>query len=323
MGAGGSAIDPSRGRRQTMRGPPRVRRACPMLAAGGHRLSQVSETRALLLGGCLLHGPLLEYGRRHIDVRAYPQLSFAAGELYALEEMIQFVSLVRGEISIPPDNRRLAAIAGEFEPSESMRHLDAVNVALVEPGTASHFALGDFVLNRRAIITEIIDPIRRTHPEDRVARLTSVWLNKGLTGGDRATQTTLGREMASLHPAQGAYGDLIREVLIEVRAEISPIEQSLAELRVLIDRPIGMVTFTFQYMEDGEPISWPAGFIDDILAASRGLGLPVFEPRELVRQVGVATAMEPDRRHYQRSFLVPMGAALVDFTSRIGKDASM
>ncbi len=78
---------------------------------------------------------------------------------------------------------------------------------------------------------------------------------------------------------------------------------------------MAMVTYTYRYMPDGRPVTWPAGFREELLDAAAELELPVFEPWKLVQEHGVARALQ-DIGHYTAGFDVIMGEALVDFAAR-------
>ena len=85
--------------------------------------------------------------------------------------------------------------------------------------------------------------------------------------------------------------------------------------------PIGAVVYTFRVMPDGRPVSWPAGFREEIIAAAEKEKLPMFETAEMVSAFGVEKAFSRDMRHYSEAFSPVVGEALLQFAEKICADA--
>jgi len=277
----------------------------------------VQQIRILPLGGCLLHRPLGDFGKLKYNVRARVGTGGSVRENYSLSEMIQFIRMLRGEIVIPPEIKELASMDARFEPLPDIGDLANVDVVLVEPSTPVDIVFGEYLLNRTAIIARIVGPIRAANPEPKFARMSNYWMTKGLYAGDVAVQQSLGAELAERLPCTMPLADVARDVLMNARAVQRDVAQGLGELRAMIHRPMGVLTFIFQYLPDGRPVSWPAGFREDILAAATALNLPVFEPWRLVEQYGVSTTLKNDLRHYKDEFLPTVSQAIVDFAAEV------
>lgn len=273
--------------------------------------------RILPLGGCLLHRPLGDFGKFKYNVRARVGTGGLVRENYSLSEMVQLVRFLRGELFLPPEIKQLAGIDLGFEPLPNIRDFADVDVVLIEPSTPIDIVYGAHVLNRTAIIARIIEPIRATHPEPEMARQTNYWMTKGLYGGDVATQQRLAAELGELLPDATPLADTARDVLMNARAVKRDVAEGLGQLREMIDRPMGVLTFIFQYLPDGRPVSWPAGFREDVLAAAEAMNLPVFEPWTLVEQYGVAASLKDDLRHYRDEFMPTVSQAIVDFAAGV------
>ncbi len=277
----------------------------------------MQQIRILPLGGCLLHRPLGDFGKFKYNVRARVGTGGSVRENYSFGEMIQFVRLLRGEIVLPREIKELAGVDARFEPLPGIGDFANVDVVLVEPSTPFDIVLGDYLLNRTAIIARIVEPIRAANPEPKYARMSNYWMTKGLHAGDVAVQESLGAELAERLPDTMPLADIARDVLMNARAVQRDVSQGLGELRAMIDRPMGVLTFIFQYLPDGRPVSWPAGFRDDMLAAAAALNLPVFEPWRLVEQYGVAATLKDDLRHYKDEFMPTVSQAIVDFAAEV------
>jgi hypothetical protein len=81
--------------------------------------------------------------------------------------------------------------------------------------------------------------------------------------------------------------------------------------------PLGVVPFTWTYMPDGRAVSWPAGFYTEVVEAARELGLPLFEPHQMVMDAGINVALKPDRQHYAETFMPRVAIPLIEFTRSI------
>ncbi|MGI8839357.1 MAG: hypothetical protein ACR2F8_00995 [Caulobacteraceae bacterium] len=277
----------------------------------------MQQIRILPLGGCLLHRPLGDFGKLNYNVRARVGTGGQVRENYSFSEMIQFVRMLRGEIVLPPEIKELAGMDARFEPLPGIGDFAGVDVVLLEPSTPVDIVFGDYLLNRTAIIARIVQPIRDANPEPKYARMTNYWMTKGLYAGDVAVQESLGGELAALVTGDTPLERAARAVLIEARAIQRDVAEGMGTLRAMIDRPMGVLTFIFQYLPDGRPVSWPAGFRDDVLAAATHLNLPVFEPWKLVEQYGVAATLKDDLRHYKDEFLPTVAQAIVDFAGQV------
>jgi hypothetical protein len=275
------------------------------------------DVKILPLGGCLLQVPLMTYNRPlFINARKLAS-RYLLPAPYSFAEIVQFIRLLRGEISIPGPIKTLATIHANFQPHPSIGDFRGFDVVLLEPSTPTDILLGDYALNRSAIFRDIVLPIRAANPGPDVAKMTNHWLNKGLLGGDEATQSELGRALINLMPRTLPSLDTYCDVLMAARPRQQDVAEGLRHLHAMIDRPTGVLTFTFRFMPDGRPVSWPAGFQEAVVSTAADLALPVFEPWRVIEtavaQQGVDAVLMPDLRHYADDFMPVMGRAIVDF----------
>jgi hypothetical protein len=233
--------------------------------------------------------------------------------------MHQLVKFLRDEIQIPNDIKILAGMDAWFEPLPGHGDFRNADAVIVEPNTPTEIIYGDYTLNRTAIITHILEAIRLISPGPETARMTNFWMTKGLLAGDEAAQIGLGSQLADIIPDTMPLADTTRDVLLNARSEQSDLARSLQDLHAMIDRPIGVMTCIFQYMPDGRPVSWPADFRDNVLAAAAALDLPVFEPWRLVQQYGVDVTLKEDRRHWNEEFVPTISRAIIDFATDVAR----
>jgi hypothetical protein len=282
----------------------------------------VDNIRILGLGACMLQKPIVTFNeflhwkiKRSLIKAAYPAV-------HSFGECAQFLHALRGDIEIPPAILPLAGYLSHFKPLPGVGDLHGVDVVLLEPNSPSDIHYGDHILNRTAICLHLIDPIREANPGTEVAKMTNLWLNKGLLGEDEATQVRLAEELIKLAPESLPDAEVMFDVLLRARARRREVLEGLASVASMIDRPLGVVTYTFQYLADGQAVSWPPGFREEVLSAAQALGLPVFEPSSLVREHGVETALAPDLRHYADDFLPTVGRAISEFAVTVAREAS-
>ncbi len=278
-------------------------------------------TKILPLGGCLLKIPL-----RTLNRPLFARTSRLLGRAqfpttYSFEECKQYIRMVRGEISLPREIGDLAGFQPDFQANPEAGDFHTMDVVLIEPGTPIDIMYGDYALNRVAVRQCIIDPIEAANPGADVAKIGSRWLHKGLLGGDEATQTQTAEQLAGLMPRELPASEVMRDVLFSARSRRCSAAEGLRAVRSMIDRPLGVVTFTFRYMPDGRPVGWPAGYPEEVASAARALALPVFEPwkfaQELFERHGVAKVMRDDLQHYADEFMPVVGRAIFDFAKTV------
>jgi hypothetical protein len=284
------------------------------------------DVKILPLGGCLLQAPLMTHNRRlYVNTRKIVG-RFSYPPLYSFSEIFQFIRAVRGEISVPEPIKQLAGFNKDFQPNPSIGDFADMDAVLLEPNTPTDIVYGDYTLNRTAILMKILLPIRAAHPDLETAKMTNHWLTKGLLGNDEAAQKALAKTLVGLMPKTLPFFDILCDVLMSARTRQQDVADGLRVLRSMIDRPTGVLTFTFQFMPDGRPVSWPAGFQDEVLSTANALALPVFEPgrlvEKLVEQHGAAKVLMPDLRHYSDDFMPVVGRAIADFAATVARSDS-
>ena len=269
----------------------------------------------LPLGGCLLHQPLVAVGaKREVKVRARLGIRGGTPLTHTLGELIQLIGVLRHEVTLPPGVKRLAGLPAAFQPLPGIGDLRNVDVVLVEPNTPVEIVYDSFALQRNAIINSILVPIRSANPGPEVAKMTAHWLVRGMMREDDSARR-LGVDLAKLVPDSMPLADIARDVLVHARGDRRDVMTGLRHLRSILERPMAVLTYTPHYMPDGRPVSWPAGFREDMLSAAAELRLPVMEPWKLVEKHGVAMALI-DYGHYTDELNLIVGRKILKFATR-------
>lgn len=270
--------------------------------------------RILCLGGCNLRQPIAS--------TAWPEAGESAGPpffTYTLGEMRQALAGYRGELTIPTNLLRLCNLTRESRPRPETSPLGAFDIALVEPNTSVEIILDGIHVNRRPI-WRLTSPLRALGPHAVKALVR--WYEKGLHGLDEVARRDGAAELLPLVPSEWPSAGLIERLLRGAASQSPPVEPALAALTEELRRPVGVVLFNWSYMPDGRALSWPAGFRAEVVAAAEKLGLRVFDPTDLIRQTGVETALEKDRRHYTRPFTARMAEPLASFAAAVAEDGA-
>lgn len=269
-------------------------------------------------GACLLSAPvspLVKDGR--VKGSWYRHGKYGGPGVYTLDEALQLVRFMRGELDIPTLFRGICGLSPDENSSALSGCFDTAEAVLVEINSPVGMLFGRFALSRAQVIGRILNRFKST-PE--MAKASSAWYNQGMMGGNA---TVL--EETALIMAQGMSDDmpdldLARAVLLDSRPNHRDLEglvEGLRQLRDAFKGPLGIVTYTHQYMPDGRPLPWPSDFVEQTIAAAERLDLPVFQPSLHVKSYGASRALMPDRVHYQGEFATALAEPLWEFLQHV------
>ena len=267
------------------------------------------------VGACLLSAPFsaLTSSRRVTNTWNTYGGGTGTPALYTLDEALQLIRFMRGELDIPPLFRSICGL-GPTEDVLGLRNcFDHTQAVLVEINSPVAICYGRYALSRAQVIETILNPIRTT-PE--LSAAASAWYNQGLMAANSTIRETTAQMLAHATPDSLPDADLVRAVIVDARPrqrDFDSLVEGLAEIRAAFGVPTGVVTYTYQYMPDGRPLPWPADFVDQTIAVARKLDLPIFQPSEIVRSHGASRALAPDRVHYQPEFAAVLAEALWKF----------
>jgi len=260
----------------------------------------------LALGSCRIHDPLMAVGRRRVD---YLNRRFKSRDpiyLHDIHEMIQFVRLARGELSMPAEislfafqgglrvGRRMPAVLGDAER------------VVIEVCTDKHYEGAGYVLN--------VNEIHRQLVETTGAAGAAWWAEI-----DRrvrpAPELVHGVEMAlsAQRKLSEAHRLMLREIAFSPLSA-SDIAHGLSTLRALLDRPLLVVPHVAVRHADGSYLAERLAHIEKTIEAARQAGLPVLDPRSFVERDGQGLALDAkgtDFHHYATDYLPIAGAEIV------------
>jgi hypothetical protein len=232
----------------------------------------------------------------------------------SLAESVQAVRFLRGEKEIAPSLRWLCGLDRESDPSRSKGMLDALDFVFLEPNGAIELKFRGHDLTRFLVDSQLVRPLETISPE--AMRATRAWYNQGVMQCNLEVMAEAAALLAPLVEGDDEDAELRRAIILEarpVRADEAMIMEQMRDFVSLVSAPIGVVTYTHQYMPDGRGTEWPPGFINGVIAAAVAHDLPYYEPSKLVQQHGVAFAMKPDRAHYSPEFQPVIARALEQF----------
>jgi hypothetical protein len=265
----------------------------------------------LPLGGCLLSVPLAAL-RKDGKALTYNKYTPVA-TCYTFGVMLQFIATLRGECDVPQEIRPLCGLKPTAGPRPGADTFADIDMAMLEPASPIEITFRGCSLNRNKLSTLVVEPVRAVGPE--ASKAVIQWLRTGLLGLDQTVLAEAGRATVGLLPAEFENREFIEAVILETRSSRSDILKGFRTMREVVNRPIGVLAYVFQYLADGRAMSWPTGFLEEVRDAAHRLEMPVLEPAHHVNKfpAGVAAALKPDLRHYSDEFLPVMGDALVEF----------
>src|SRR3569832_856811 len=191
-------------------------------------------------------------------------------------------------MKIPQEFQSLSRMS-VLSPVPSAADFSDVDVALLEPASPIVLTFRGVAFHRNAITTKFIKPIADRGREER--KVAAAWLRHGLVGLNDEIRAEAAAKLAGYVVGDTPEDDFARAVFLEVRSKKTDVLGGFTKMRELLNRPIGVVCYNFRYMPDGRPISWPAGFREEVLAAAPQLHLPVFAPAPMVQSFGDAAAL--------------------------------
>lgn len=272
----------------------------------------VSPLNAVLFGGCMLRQPLRAMATRQRGLA--DQKYGSASAKHTFGEMFQFIEVLRGARRIPRELMSLCRISPRVGPVAGAEDFRDLDVALIEPASPVELTFRGFAINRIGL-NKMLASIEAEGRE--VAKLSALWLRVGLTGLNEDVRATAATKLLGHVRGDTEQADLTRAVISETRAFKCDITDGFRRMQELLGCPIGAVIYVFRYLPDGRPISWPAGFRNEVVAAAEALNLPIFDPAPLVAEHGVQVAMSDDSQHYRTRFLPVVGRALMAFTHEV------
>ena len=275
-------------------------------------------TTVLPMGACLLHGPLNPIARERTRI-AFPKYGTFPG-VYTFGEMFQALDILLGKRDVPAQIRPIANIQPNFVARPSAIGFDEVDAVLVEPSSPVDLEYRGCYLNRNRLTHYVIAPIKGVSREANKAA--NQWLRSGLIGLNDQLRASAAEALLKHIPEDLPDKDFIADVILQTRSRRADVLGGLRGISSIVQKPMGIVLYVFQYLPDGRTLSWPEGYQEEILAAAKQLELKVFQPADMVRSYGLNEALRDDLRHYKPEFMPVVAEALCEFADSIAAPAS-
>jgi hypothetical protein len=280
----------------------------------------VAPIEIFALGACLLHGPLAAAMREGAAASSFSRFpNGTIPSVYTIDEALQLVRFLKGERDIPAELRPYCSILPGIDPRVLPGGaLDTADVVILEVNSPVRIEYRGYSLSRAEIIDRIFAPIRDISQE--IYRAIDVWYTQGLMGADKTLREAGAKVLIPALPDNMVDVEMARSILSEATSHIRTVDElaeGISALRELIQAPLGMMTYTHQYLPDGRPLPWPPEFVEQQIEAATRLELPYFQPSRVIRKEGVAQALQEDRVHYQDRFQPIMGNVLVEFSAHL------
>jgi hypothetical protein len=275
-------------------------------------------TTVLPMGACLLHGPLNPIARERVRI-AYPKYGTFPG-VYTFGEMFQALDVLLGRREVPDEIRPIANMRPNFVARESAVGFGEVDVVLVEPSSPIDLEYRGCNLNRTTLTQIVLAPIRATGREGNKAA--NQWLRTGLIGLNEDVRAGAAQVLVKHIPQDLPEKDFFADVILQTRSRKADVLAGLKGISSIVQKPMGIVLYVFQYLPDGRTLSWPEGFLEEIMAAAEEMDLKVFQPAEVVRSFGIKEALREDLRHYNPEFMPVVAEALCEFADSIASTGS-
>lgn len=232
-------------------------------------------------------------------------------------QMLQLIALLRGRLDMPVEIRPLCEIRPTLRPAPVRSIFRDVDLALVEPASPIELSFRGFNLSWLALYQGLLGPLRSSTAQ---ANQTVVrWLREGLLALDDEIRAASAAQLVELMGPEMERSALARAVVLETRAARSDLAAGLERMRVELARPMALIAASPSYRPDGRPVEAADGFADEVRMTAIRLGLPLFQPCDVISDYpgGAAKAFDPEFRRYQPGFEEVMVESLVSFCEEI------
>ncbi len=269
--------------------------------------------RVFALGSCRVHDPLIAVPGEvdYLNRRVRPRTTIY---LHDVHEMIQFLGLLTGTISMPAGIAPFAF--SDWRPGRPMPRVfgDAERL-VIEVCTDKHYEAMGHALNINEIHRQLVAP---------AGEAGGAWWNdvhRGQPAPDdviAAVEAALGRSRKLTETDQR----MLREIgLVTLSSEA--IAEGMARLRGMVACPILVVPHVAVRLADGSLLAERIGHIDKTIEAARQAGLPVLDPRRFVERDGQQRTLAgggTDFHHYATDYLPIAGHEIARSLREVGAE---
>lgn len=276
----------------------------------------MAPLRVLMFGSCFINDPVRVIGRQTNALAVAKVGSNSPPDrVYSFGEVHQILDMIEGRRLPPAELRFFCDILDNFEPLPNKDGLDHVDVVLLEPVAPVDILLDGWCLNRNVIQRSITEPAKIISKE--ASKAAYDWYEIGIQQADEAMREDAASRLERFIPIGALRGEMLRHIVRHGSGKVRETAPALASVLERLPKPVGIVIYTTRFTEQGERVVTRPAFQEQVLQFARQRALKVFEPWRLVQDVGIASAMEKDFRHFSPSFQGVVGVALTDFCQSI------
>jgi hypothetical protein len=272
--------------------------------------------RVLALGSCRIHDPLAEAHRT--GGVEYLNRGFKRRHaifLHDVHEAIQFVRLVRGEVTMPKTVRPFAYERGLSLHRRLTMPLEQAEHVVVEACTDKHYEAAGWTLNVNEIYRLLVGAAPATANE---------WWQI-IDHGHRPSEALIEAVEAEFRArwrTRWQFSEGHRLVLRELTFRYltaSEIAEGLACLQALLARPLLVVPHVAVRLPDGRYLAERLQHIEKTIEAARTVGLPFLDPQTFIERDGQARVLDKngtDFHHYAADYMPVVGREIVEALRR-------
>ena len=264
-----------------------------------------SPLRALALGSCRVHDPLLV--AHALDQIEYLNSSIKTSTpiyLHDVHEMIQFLQLSAGTLSMPAEFAPFAFRG--WLPTPQLALIARAECLVAEVCTDKHYEALGCTLNINEIHRQIVEPARESG---------HAWWSDAHRGQCAPIGVISDVEAALRRHGRltRAHSGILREISL-VTLSAAAIAESLGRLKKLVSCPILVMPHVAVRLEDGTPLAERAEHIGKVVEAAHQSGLTILDPHRFIdrdAQKCVLADGGRDLHHYATDYLPVVGLEIV------------
>lgn len=274
--------------------------------------------KILPLGACQIQQPIAALHLAGHVRSAFVECGIQpAPFVYTIKAARQLLAVLRGDEAIDPALARFCFMLMGSEEMQPQQILPGCDLAIIEPNYPADIVAEGLILSQQLIKRHLTDPLSTLGPD--VRKLCFNWKSKGLLQQDEEIRKSTAAALLKIVPDDMADCETISWVLRHARGVLShdrEVAADLVKLQETLGIPCAIALYAWRYLDDGNPESQPAGFRASVRKMAKLLNMPILDLSGLVRRVGVANAMRPDKRHFQADFLPLAGRSVLYFLEK-------
>ena len=230
------------------------------------------------IGSCRIYGPLREFGEgQRFQLNAKRVFGLMHSSAEAVQQMHAFTS----EFSCEEDLWQLIAKGKDYEKFQAEVH-EKSDLYIVELSSAKVLKIDDTVLQLNYLNSQFID----FFSDNRRA----VAFTQACMRNSPAAVNAFLKDAWDSTPEQRKESDILRRIEISMATEDS-IYEDICKLQDGLDE-IMIVTHVNAKNENSTPLLSREKYINQVIAAAKRAGAPLYNPTDLMEQIGQDKAIE-------------------------------